>query len=152
MDDIELEKLFELFDRALTSTDERVVNALRSLLMIAALTDTSNVPTGGPLKQMMDRMRALEQRVSTVENDRRNVYPLSGAGNGYPWSPQQTGPWTTSGTSPTWTANPASSSYTYSTPTLNTGAATGTLDPSYSTAYSLSLSDTEIDDILARVK
>ena len=144
MDDIELEKLFELFDRALTSTDERVVNALRSLLMIAALTDTSNVPMGGPLKQMMDRLRALENRVSTVENDRRNVYgPLGGgAGNGYPWSPPQTGPWT--GTGPVWGV-PQSLSDNIP---CNTGAVTGTLSPT----YSLSLSDEEIENILARVK
>ena len=38
MGEIDLEQLFEMIDTALTSKDERVQNALRSLFMIVALT------------------------------------------------------------------------------------------------------------------
>lgn len=152
MEDIELEKLFELFDKALTSKDERVVNALRSLLMIAALTDThESDPVHGPLTQLLKQLKLMENRLSSLEYDQhtRGSYgPGGGNGTGYPWTSPQIGPWTTSGTGPTWTANPASSSYTYASPTLNTGAVSGTLD----TSYKLSLSNVELEEILKDYK
>ena len=36
--DFDLERFIEMFDEALTSNDERVINALRSLMMMVILT------------------------------------------------------------------------------------------------------------------
>lgn len=150
MEDIELEKLFELFDKALTSKDERVVNALRSLLMIAALTDMhESDPTQGPLTQLLKQLRLMENRLSSLEYDRHNrgsYGPSSGAGNGYPWPGQiPAGPWTTTGAGPTWAVNPASTtSYTATNP----GAVSGTTD----TSYKLNLSAADLEAIFKDTK
>lgn len=104
MDKIELERLFELFDKALTSTDERVVNALRSLLMIAELTDMGDPldetatqwprRTPGPLNDMLRRIRTLEQQIGNIERQSQQYqYDYSNPGYtvGYGAVPPTTG-------------------------------------------------------------
>ena len=61
--DVDLNTLFELMDEALTSRDERVVNALRSLLMIVTLTraqDDGRMAIDdrvhGPLRQIKEEI------------------------------------------------------------------------------------------------
>ncbi len=86
--DYDLERVIELFDTALTSRDERVVNALRSLLMIVTLTDSEDNrstinKTIGPLGRMMSdihsidtRLRKLESNTYTVEQSASMYDPL----------------------------------------------------------------------------
>ena len=80
--DFDLERFIEMFDEALTSRDERVVNALQSLMMMVILTksETGN-PMGertGPLRRMYEdlhvinrRMRDLEETVKRLDTMRR---------------------------------------------------------------------------------
>lgn len=78
--DYDLERVMEMFDTALTSNDERVVNALRSLLMIVALTNPEDgnkiAGTGrnrGPLRQMQDDIHNLIRSVNRLESDLQNI-------------------------------------------------------------------------------
>lgn len=75
--DFDLERMFELLDEALTSRDERVQSALRSLLTIITLTrpqddDKMAVETSyGPLRQMQQDLRDVTRRVFHVEQELR---------------------------------------------------------------------------------
>jgi hypothetical protein len=118
--DFDLEKLTELLDEALTSTDMRVQNALRGLLTIVELTRTQDdgkmaIETKhGPLRQMQEDLKHISQRLNNLEGEirQRPYNPYPGAGSPYPFnpgagSPYPTGPWTTPNTgSPWWGTNP----------------------------------------------
>jgi hypothetical protein len=68
--DFDLERFIDMFDAALTSDDPRVKNALQSLMMMTILTanDAPNVKNG-PLRQLYDDVRAINRRLSRVEED-----------------------------------------------------------------------------------
>lgn len=152
MDKIEVEKLFELFDKALTSQDERVVNALRSLLMITALTDMGDpldenatqrpLPIEGPLNGMLRRIRALEQQVGNIERNQQYNYDYSnpgyGAVPGAGYSGSNSGAGLNLGTL-TLTGIDYSTASTYTT--MNTATPDLTLD-------TITLTDVDLDDIL----
>jgi len=67
--DYDLERAIALFDDALTSKDERVINALRSLLMIVTLTAPESNETAemGPLRSMQADLYELNKRVRKLE-------------------------------------------------------------------------------------
>lgn len=77
--DYDLERFTEMFDQALTSDDPRVKNALRQLMMVVILTDTTDHEDKqrskhGPLRRMQEDMREqfrwiqrLEQEVEIVK-------------------------------------------------------------------------------------
>ena len=73
--DFDLERFIDMFDEALTSNDERVINALRSLMMMVILTK----PEGrkdvriGPLRQLYDDMSQLHRRIDRVEEQYRGA-------------------------------------------------------------------------------
>jgi hypothetical protein len=78
--DFDLERFIDMFDEALTSNDERVVNALRSLMMIVVLTkpEVNGRPGAedrnvGPLRQMFDDQRQILRRLENVEQEIRNA-------------------------------------------------------------------------------
>lgn len=71
--DFDLERFIDMFDEALTSKDERVVNALRSLMMMVILTkpegrDQSGDGENGPLRQLFDDLHNLNRRMHSMEN------------------------------------------------------------------------------------
>lgn len=73
--DFDLERFIDMFDEALTSNDERVINALRSLMMMVVLTKPEgrkNVSIG-PLRQLIDDMHNLSRRMSRMEDEFRRV-------------------------------------------------------------------------------
>jgi hypothetical protein len=75
--DFELERFIEMFDEAMTSTDPRVVDALRSLMMIVTLTrpEARNVMTDrnhGPLRRLREDVRDLSRRLMDLEGEFRN--------------------------------------------------------------------------------
>lgn len=162
MDEIDLEKLFELFDRALTSRDERVVNALRSLLMIAELTNMGDpldenatqrpLPVDGPLKKMLRRIEQLEHTVRNLHTSSQYKYDYSSPGYvapGYgaaPGSPLSVGPWPGSSNG---TGDLTLSGIDYSTAgtytTMNTASPSLTLD-------TITITDSELEDILKGLK
>lgn len=76
--DWDLERCFEMFDEALISKDERVVNALRNLLMVVTLTapesDLSGIDSRqGPLRRMIEDQKDLIHRLMDVEDDLRQL-------------------------------------------------------------------------------
>lgn len=108
--DFDLERITQLFDQALTSKDERVVNALRSLLMIVALTDPeASDSKSGPFRQLQEEFTQLQRRLGNLEmevhqlrNPPERSNPWGGpAGGGSPYTNPGNpyGPiWTTTGT------------------------------------------------------
>jgi hypothetical protein len=117
--DFDIERMFEMLDTAMTSKDERVQNAFRSLLTIIALTKPQEdgvyavEKSYGPLRQMQEELKNITRRLHNLENEMRqrpyvNPQPYNpGAGSPYgpfinPGSPytigtDPNGPWTTTG-------------------------------------------------------
>jgi hypothetical protein len=72
--DFDLERFVDMFDEALTSQDPRVMNALRSLMMMVTLTRPESRDSGlhnrnsGPLRRLFEDMNHLHRRVERVED------------------------------------------------------------------------------------
>ena len=73
--ELDLQRAMDLFDTALTSKDERVVNALRSLLMIVALTNPEGESDRdtGPLRQMERDINSLHSRIRSLEENLKHI-------------------------------------------------------------------------------
>jgi hypothetical protein len=76
--DFDLERFIEMFDEALTSKDERVVNALQSLMMMVILTksDTGKHMSDrnpGPLRRMYEDVNQLNRRMRDMEDNLRSM-------------------------------------------------------------------------------
>ena len=72
--DFDLERFTEMFDRAMTSSDPRVKNALRQLMMMVILTDTSGdheakVRAHGPLRRMQEDLREQFRWIKRLESE-----------------------------------------------------------------------------------
>ena len=86
--DFDLERFIDMFDEALTSNDERVVNALRSLMMMVILTkpeglkDPSNRDVG-PLRQIFDDMHQLNRNFHDVNERLRRLENETRSDKGY---------------------------------------------------------------------
>lgn len=86
--DWDLERCFEMFDEALISKDERVVNALRSLLMIVALTapesnDQDIESRRGPLRQLVSDHNDLIHRMNSMDIELQQIkHSLQRSGGG----------------------------------------------------------------------
>lgn len=69
--DFDLDRFVDLFDEALTSTDPRVVETLRKLMMIVTLTRPETSQSWnhyrGPLRRMMEDINHLHRRIETLE-------------------------------------------------------------------------------------
>ena len=80
--DFDLERFIDMFDEALSSKDERVINALRSLMMIVTLTrPESRNPMRdrqlGPLRRLHEDVNHLNRRLNEVEDSlRRATRPI----------------------------------------------------------------------------
>jgi len=76
-DDIRIEDLFSLLDKCIMSDKENVKKALRELLVIVALSTPADVKDG-PLTKMLDKVKKMEKRLSTLESDKsRNTTGLT---------------------------------------------------------------------------
>ncbi len=77
--DFDLERFIDMFDEAMTSRDPRVVNALRSLMMIVTLTRPEVSGAGletkatGPLRRMFEDMNHLNNRLHRIEDEVRHM-------------------------------------------------------------------------------
>jgi hypothetical protein len=77
-----------MFDEALISKDERVVNALRSLLMIVALTSPESNEQGvdgrrGPLRQLVSDHNDLIRRMNRMDDELQQIkHSLQRSGGG----------------------------------------------------------------------
>ena len=68
--DFDLDRFINMFDEALTSEDPRVIDALRGLLMIVALTrpEAKTSVERGPLRSLVNDVTNLNRRLGAVEN------------------------------------------------------------------------------------
>jgi hypothetical protein len=77
--DFDLERFIDMFDEALTSKDERVVNALRSLIMMTILTksEARTNPLAdrntGPLRRLFEDVYTLNRRVHDLSDSIRQM-------------------------------------------------------------------------------
>ena len=75
--DFDLERFIDMFDEAMTSKDERVIDALRNLLMIVTLTRPEIRAThgrnSGPLRRLFEDMHHLNRRMYDLEDTIRRV-------------------------------------------------------------------------------
>jgi hypothetical protein len=75
--DFDLERFVDLFDEAMTSKDPRVVETLRNLLMIVALTRPETYEEhsrrSGPLRRLFEDMHDLNRRVSQQDDEIRSI-------------------------------------------------------------------------------
>lgn len=97
--DFDMDRFIKLMDQALTSKDPRVKDALRSLLMIVALTDPepeAREEELGPLRQMVEDMWNINRRLNKVEDElRRQKFEQQTVPQvPSPWTGPLTGPWT----------------------------------------------------------
>lgn len=75
--DFDLDRFIEMFDEALTSQDERVINALRSLMMMVILTKSESHRSGiedresGPLRRLKEDINNLSRRLYDLEENLR---------------------------------------------------------------------------------
>lgn len=67
-DEVDLERAFDLFDRAFTSNDQRVKDAFRTLMVITALTDNETTDQKwGPFRTMTNDITNLRRRIDSLE-------------------------------------------------------------------------------------
>jgi hypothetical protein len=76
--DFDLERFIDMFDEALTSEDERVINALRSLMMMVVLTKKEVRHEGhdmnyGPLRQLFEDFHNLNRRTHDMDQRIRDL-------------------------------------------------------------------------------
>lgn len=71
--DFDLERFVDLFDEAMTSQDPRVMDSLRSLMMMVTLTRPESRNSGlhdrnhGPLRRLIEDMNNLNRRMYDME-------------------------------------------------------------------------------------
>jgi hypothetical protein len=70
--DFDLERFVDMFDEAMTSQDPRVMDSLRSLMMIVTLTrpeiKTAHSRRDGPLRRLFEDMNHLNRRMHDMED------------------------------------------------------------------------------------
>jgi len=75
--DFDLDRFIDMFDEAMTSKDPRVIETLRSLMMIVTLTrpeaSTKHDRLTGPLRRLFDDMYNLNRRMSQMDEDVRKI-------------------------------------------------------------------------------
>ena len=75
--DFDLERFIDMFDEAMTSDDPRVVETLRRLMMIVALTAPETRKEhdrrSGPLRRLFEDMNHLNNRLHRMEEDLHRV-------------------------------------------------------------------------------
>lgn len=69
--DFDLERFIDMFDAAMTSSDPRVIETLRKLLMIVTLTqpETPLTERTGPLRRLYEDMNHLNRRMHRMEEE-----------------------------------------------------------------------------------
>jgi hypothetical protein len=70
--DFDLERFVDMFDEAMTSQDPRVMDSLRSLMMMVLLTrpeiKTEHSRNNGPLRRLFEDMNHLNRRMHDMED------------------------------------------------------------------------------------
>ena len=95
--DFDLERFIDMFDEAMMSNDPRVVETLRRLMMIVALTAPETRKEhdrrSGPLRRLFEDMNHLNNRLHRMEEDlhrvaeaQRREWPKEEAYKKYEWN------------------------------------------------------------------
>jgi hypothetical protein len=90
--DFDLERFMDMFDEAINSKDERVMNALRSLMMIVTLTRPESRDSGvhgrnaGPLRRLYEDVNHLNRRLHDVEDTVRRMQRPAMEQKEYSWT------------------------------------------------------------------
>ena len=95
--DFDLERFIDMFDEAMMSNDPRVVETLRRLMMIVALTAPETCKEhdrrSGPLRRLFEDMNHLNNRLHRMEEDlnrvvnaQRREWPREEAYEKYEWN------------------------------------------------------------------
>lgn len=91
--DFDLERFVDMFDEAMTSSDPRVMRALRDLMMMVTLTRPESRDSGlhdrnaGPLRRLFEDMNHLHRRLERVEREHSQITrQLSAAESEYKYS------------------------------------------------------------------
>ena len=77
--DFDLERFVDMFDEALISSDPRVMNALRSLMMMVTLTRPESRDSGlhdrnhGPLRRLYEDVNHLNSRLHRMEDEIQQI-------------------------------------------------------------------------------
>lgn len=77
--DFDLERFIDMFDEAVSSKDPRVINALRSLMMMVTLTRPEGRANGlhdrniGPLRRLYEDVNHLNNRLHRIEDEVRHL-------------------------------------------------------------------------------
>jgi uncharacterized protein YhaN len=76
--DFDLERFVNMFDEAMTSSDPRVIETLRSLMMIVAMTrpESNDIHSErkGPLRRAFEDMNHLWKRLEQMEQELRQMH------------------------------------------------------------------------------
>jgi len=92
--DFDLERFIDMFDTAMTSNDPRVVETLRKLMMIVALTAPESRPQhdrqAGPLRRLFDDMHNLNRSVNRIDEALRNISNQIHRKEAYDWNDKYT--------------------------------------------------------------
>lgn len=76
--DFDFERFINMFDEALTSKDPRVIETLRSLMMIVTLTRPESYdekePRRGPLRRAFEDMNHMWKRMEQMEEELRQMH------------------------------------------------------------------------------
>lgn len=91
--DFDLDRFIDLFDEAMTSKDPRVIETLRSLMMIVTLTrpearNPMEDRNAGPLRRLFEDMNHLHRRVGRMEEEQREIRNRSARSEVYQWEDQ----------------------------------------------------------------
>ena len=77
--DFDLERFVDMFDEAMTSSDPRVMRALRDLMMMVTLTRPESRDAGivdrerGPLRRLFEDINHLHRRLERLEEEHRQL-------------------------------------------------------------------------------
>ena len=94
--DFDLDRFIDMFDQAMVSRDPRVVDALRSLMMMVILTRPEVDATlavdrqRGPLRRMYEDLGHMNSRIARIEEEIRQSQKRTSSSA---WSYSNTNPW-----------------------------------------------------------
>jgi hypothetical protein len=87
--DFDLERFIDMFDEAMTSKDPRVIETLRSLMMIVTLTrpeaSSEHGRNYGPLRRLFDDMHNLNRSVGRMQEEINDMRFKERNYNRNPW-------------------------------------------------------------------
>lgn len=90
--DFDLERFVNMFDEAMTSSDPRVMETLRSLMMIVALTrpESNDIHNQrkGPLRRAFEDMNHMWKRMEQMEDELRQMHQRMSRSEGLNWPRQ----------------------------------------------------------------